>query len=342
MRKLGKELKRAERNARHGIEKTAVKLQLDSERNWARAALEGAEQGLREVNAAVQTATDSQSTATQSLETARTGALISEDTQKEAGEKLGIINTLVDALLAVQTKIAAEEKTTREERGKVSSIPNEMDNPEDGERQGKEACQKAQASAKVITDMLVDVRSHLANIQAASQVITTLLSTDRKESQEECSTAGEPVEGAEVFNVLDTSHHVDYKVPAEQAAQNVERKGAQEQQNVGQEQPLIPLAQPVHAAPPAYEDGDAPRLQDGAVVVHAQFSAPLSPRSNALLDRLATVQTKLTDAIAQKTEAEAVEDAQFFVGLLADIHALKRTVRGQQPQAAAKSVQRLA
>jgi hypothetical protein len=140
--------------------------------------------------------------------------------------------------------------------------------------------------------------------------------------------------GEEVFNTLNTDKEIDYKALAEPHVAQVARKGAQDQQNVAQEQPVIPLAEPVNPLPPAYDiDRDGPRPEDGAVVVHAQFSAPpLSPRSVTLLSQLDAVQATLTAELAKKTEAEALEDASVFTGLLVNIHALKRTVRGQQPQ----------
>jgi hypothetical protein len=295
MKKLGRELKRAERNVRHGVQRVAVKLQLDSERDWSRDALASAEQGLAEVNAAVQTAMQIQSEVTQSAEAAHHDT----DAFGAINGHVNEIAPLVQKLLEAQTRIVAEEKITREERGKVSSIPNEMDNADEGERQGKEACQKAVASAKIITDMLVEVRTHVSRIQAAQQEMRTLLSTDRKESAEQQLHSSE----------------------------NVEHKGRQE-------------PQPVNSAPPAfdgdYDDCDASPAavqEAAAVVVHAQPEPQLSPRSDTLLSRLEAVQTKLTAEQTKKTEAEALEDAAVFTGLLVDIHAMKRIVKSRpQPQ----------
>lgn len=141
------------------------------------------------------------------------------------------------------------------------------------------------------------------------------------------------VSDSQAFNILNISHEVAYRAPAEQqAAQNVEHKDAQEGQSV------IPAVQPVLSLqPPPYDnDNDAPPVQeDPAVVVHAQFAAPsLSPRSTTLLSQLTELQGELRTAHTQKIEDGAEQDAAFLNGALLKISAMKRTVR-REPDIAA-------
>ncbi|HXH55082.1 MAG TPA: hypothetical protein VNK03_05000 [Gammaproteobacteria bacterium] len=186
MRKAKRELKRVAEQAkglepavRHSVQKAVVKLQLDSERDWARDALTSAEQGLTEINATVRTALAIQAETTRRVEAVRDAG-----EQKHVSEQINIINATVTTLLNSQATIVAQEKIAREERSKVSSIPNEMENPTEGERQGKDACRKAQDAAKTIVNMLGNVRNDLSTIQAAQQAIPTL-SQERKAASEQ-------------------------------------------------------------------------------------------------------------------------------------------------------------
>lgn len=168
-------VKAVEPAIRHTIQKIDVKFELDSHRDAARVAVESAEKEFAEMEQVLATANSIETDIKIRLEQAGTSPAASEDNEKSLNEKLSIIRGNVQKLSETQAKIAAEKETVSTERGKVSSLPNEVENPDAAKEQAKAACSQAQRSAAAITNMLEQARGDLRNIQAAQQEILTLI-----------------------------------------------------------------------------------------------------------------------------------------------------------------------
>lgn len=345
MGKLGKEFKRigkqvasavaaVEPAVRHAVQKVDVRVKLGPYRQAAQGALESAEKELAEMTVVFATANGIETDIKTRLESSPLAA--SEDDQKFVGERVDIIRSGVQRLSEARTQVAAKKAVVCTERGKVSSIPNEVENSDHAEAGAKAASSKAMNEAAAIRGILVEARNTLLNIQAAQREIIARIQAskdvkDTKETQEQpngktvwtgseeepdvVQSAAEdlPAVAQEPLNVP------GYRIPVAQPVDDVVREVLNAEAAAVEAAAPPPCGVELSLQGAANEAGDLPPEYEPnlAVVVHieqhieskAQAEDPQAAQIRQLQEQIAAMQRQQAEQMAAMQ--------QRFVALLA-------------------------
>ncbi len=337
-------VKSGESGIRHAVQKIDVRFELEPHRDAARRALESAEKELAEMNTILATARGIETDIKTRLEGASLTA--SAEERKVVDEKILVIQDGVQKLAETQEKVSAEKAIVSAERGKVSSIPNEVEDSGAAKEQAKNACTQALCSGTKITDMLVQARKELLDIQAAQQEIITRIQTrdlketkeaqdteptETQQTQEQVTAANvkeEPPMPAEDKHAEESLSMVGHPIPvALPANQNYGEADAAVSAVLAAEQHEVDRAAPPpcgvlsQGAPNAPEDLPPSYEANPAVVLHLEQAEDPQAVIQRLQAQLAEMQQQFELLRAQQDSSQIVTPAAPVVTPLLDAQA---------------------